>query len=574
MRVTSVETAEVEVPSRDELIEKLTAPGEKSEIIVKDIRGVPCRIFRHALPTLRDLLEHSRKFGDFEYIRYEDEIFSYEGFYLEVARLAQVLVHNYGVQKGDRVGVAMRNYPEWSIAFYAITSIGGIATCLNALWNGEELAYGLELTGSKLMISDRERTERIVPHLEDLDLNVLSVRSPDFESDRIVSLPKALEGIEADALPAVELDPDEDALIIFTSGSTGHPKGAVSSHRAAMHALYSWNLDADIGSIRAGIERPNEPDEFQFSMLMAVPLFHVAGLHVGLMQSMLHGRRLVFMYKWDVMEGIEIIESQQITSFTAVPTMTGDLVRAAAAHGRRLESLIGVGGGGSPRSAEQVRSIDSTFENAAPGTGWGMTETNAIGTIIGGPDYLERPTSSGRVSAVLDIRIVDDGDRELPQGQAGHLHIRGSSMFREYWNSPMANAEAFVEGWFRTGDIARVDEEGFVFIVDRAKDIVIRGGENIGCGEVEDAIFLHPSVAETVVFGVPDERLGEEVATMIHLRPGKTLNADDLKTHLREHLAAFQIPAYVYFSSEPLPRIASGKFNKLAIRKEIVAALS
>jgi long-chain acyl-CoA synthetase len=403
-----------------------------------------------------------------------------------------------------------------------------------------------------------------------MGLSILTIRTGAYDHERIQPIGDILQGDGETTLPETEIDPDDDALVIFTSGSTGHPKGAVSTHRAAVHAVASWDFDAEVGLYRAQIERPDEPFGVQLSLLLAVPLFHVAGSHVGMIQAMVRGRKLVLMYKWDVMAALDIIERDEITHFVAVPTMTGDLVKAAAETGRSLASLQSVGGGGAPRSAKQVSDIDEVFENAAPGTGWGMTETNAIGAGIAGPDYLERPLSSGRCSAVLDMRIVDDEDKDVPSGERGHLLIRGTAMFREYWNRPDANKEAFLDGWFRTGDIAYIDDAGFLFIVDRAKDIVIRGGENIGCGEVEDAIYTHPVVSETVVFGVPDERLGEEVATMIVTKRGQSLAEEDLKQHLRDHLADFQIPRYVYIQQDPLPRIASGKFNKRAVRAEIL----
>lgn len=560
------------IPTRLEAIAKFSAPGLPFELNDIDVNGVPCRVFKNAPPTLRDLIEVTRNFEASDYLAYEDETYTYGDIYKQSANLAHLLVDDYGIKKGDRVAIGARNYPEWVTAFVAITSVGAIAVALNALWNGEELAYGLELTGTRLLIADRERIERVEDRLDALNLDVLAVRCDGFSSPRIRSLNEAMSTKTSNSFPSVEIHPDDDALIIFTSGSTGHPKGAVSSHRAAIHAIMSWDFDGAVGYFRAGLERPNEPTDIQFKLLMAVPLFHVSGSHVGMIQAMLHGRKLVLMYKWDVMEALDIIERDAITHFIAVPTMTGDLVKAAAEHKRSLESLISVGGGGAPRSAKQVKDIDEVFENAAPGTGWGMTETNAIGAGIGGEDYLTRPLSSGKCSAVLDMRIVDDDDKDIAQGEPGHLLIRGSSMFREYWNRPDANADAFTDGWFRTGDIARIDEEDFLFIVDRAKDIVIRGGENIGCGEVEDAIYTHPAVSEVVVFGVPDERLGEELATMVVLRSGQGLEASDLQTHLRDHLATFQIPAHVYFSKEDLPRIASGKFNKRQVRAEILSA--
>lgn len=561
------------IPSRAEAIAKLSAPGTPFEFVEKTINGNPCRVFKNAPLTVRALFEHSQKFADHDYLVYEDERLTYAQTYSKVSKLAWVLKEDCGIGKGDRVSIAMRNYPEWIIAFMAITSIGGIAVCVNALWNAEELIYGIELTGSKLIIADRERIEKLEDHIEELNLSFLSVRCGPFASDRIRPLEEALSEKSGEALPPADIDPDDDALIIFTSGSTGHPKGAVSSHRAAVHAVMSWDFDAETSMWRNDIERPDEPQTIQFSLLVAAPLFHVGASHVSMLQALWRGRRLVLMYKWDVMQGLDIIENEQITHFIAVPTMTGDLVKAAAEHGRSLATLMSVGGGGAPRSAQQVRDIDKVFENAAPGTGWGMTETNAIGAGIGGEDYLKRPLSSGQCAAVYDMRILDDDDKDLPQGEPGHLVIRGTGMFREYWNRPDANAEAFVDGWFRTGDIARIDEEGFLFIVDRAKDIVIRGGENIGCGEVEDAIYTHPAVSEVVVFGLPEERLGEEVATMIVSKAGRDLDEDSIKAHLRDHLAGFQIPSRIFLSKNPLPRIASGKFDKRGIRLEMLEKL-
>lgn len=561
------------IPSRAEAIAKLSATGQDFELKEQIINGKPCRVFVNAPKTVRELFEHSQKFAEFDYLVYEAERLTYADTYREVAKLAQALREDYGIKKGDRVAIGMRNYPEWVIAFMAITSIGGIAVCLNALWTAEEMVYGVELTGAKLIIADRERIERLEDSLETLDLTILSVRCEPHGSERVTPLTEALAGKSGDAIPAADIDPEDDALIIFTSGSTGHPKGAVSSHRAAVHAIISWDFDVETSVWRQGIERPNEPTEVQFSLLVAAPLFHVGASHVTMLQALNRGRRLVLMYKWDVMQALDIIENEQISHFVAVPTMTGDLVKAARDHGRSLATLLSVGGGGAPRSAKQVSDIDKVFENAAPGTGWGMTETNAIGAGIGGEDYLTRPLSSGQCSAIFDMRILDDDDKDKPAGEPGHLVIRGTGMFREYWNRPDANAEAFVDGWFRTGDIARIDDEGFLFIVDRAKDIVIRGGENIGCGEVEDAIYTHPDVSEVVVFGLPEERLGEEVATMIVPKAGKAIDEDELRTHLRDHLAGFQIPSRIFVQKDPLPRIASGKFNKRGIRIEALEKL-
>lgn len=558
--------------TREGLISELTAKGKHFEFAEQTINGNPCRVFVNAPATLRDLFEHSLQFTDLDYLIYEDERYTYQEVYQHSAKIANALIEDYGFRQGDRVAIGMRNYPEWIASFLAITSIGGIAVALNSLWNGEELAYGLELTGAKIVIADRERVERLLPNAEKLDLQILSVRCETKENNRIKPLSDVIKS-KSDSMPAATMDADDDALIIFTSGSTGHPKGAVSSHRAAIHAVMSWDFDLEMGCIAQGIDRPDEPWSERFKMLLAVPLFHVSGAHVAMIASLLRGREVHMMYKWDVLQALDIIEREQVTHFIAVSTMTGDLVRAAEEHQRSLSSLISVGGGGSPRPAQQVKDIDRVLENAAPGHGWGMTETNAIGTGIGGDAYLERPLSSGQCSAVFDLRILDDNDQDVEAGEPGHLVIRGTGMFREYWNRPDANADSFIDGWFRTGDIARIDDEGFMYIVDRAKDIVIRGGENIGCGEVEDAITSHPQVDETVVFGLPHERLGEEVATMVYCKPGHSVDDAALTQHLQEHLATFQIPSRIFYTDQPLPRIASGKFNKRGIRNELLEKL-
>jgi len=310
----------------------------------------------------------------------------------------------------------------------------------------------------------------------------------------------------------------------------------------------------------------------QPATLLAVPLFHATGSHAVSLMSYRQQRRLVCMYKWDVRKAASLIESEHISSVVAPSAMTGDLVAFAAREGRPLESLATVGGGGAARAPEQVRRIEQTFAKALPNTGWGMTETNAIGTGIGGQDYLDHPASSGRASAVVDLRIVDDAGVELPPGQRGELQVKGVSVFRGYWQRPDADAEAFSGRWLRTGDVAYLDEAGYLYIVDRIKDLVIRGGENIGCGAVEAALLEHPLVLEASVYAVPDERLGEEVgATVFTMAP---VGEDELRDFLAPHLAAFEIPRYITFADEPLPRTASGKILKRQLREDATRRLA
>jgi long-chain acyl-CoA synthetase len=369
-------------------------------------------------------------------------------------------------------------------------------------------------------------------------------------------------------MPPADIAPDDVATIFFTSGSTGHPKGAVSTHRNILSALMSWELDVHANAL---INGPAPAPAGQPATLLAVPLFHVMGSHVNYLQSYRQQRKIVAMYRWDPKLAAELIERERISNFSAPPAMTGDLARVALDSGRDLSSLLGVGGGGAARAPEQVRQIDAAFVRAAPNTGWGMTETNAIGVGISGKDYLARPTSSGRCSAVLDIRIVDERGAVLGIGERGELQIRGASMFKGYWNRPQVNAEVFTDDWFHTGDVAYIDAEGFLYIVDRIKDLIIRGGENIGCGQVEAALLMHPRVVEAAVYAVPDDRLGEEVGATVHGRPD--LDPEDLRGFLLEHLAKFEVPRYLRVSPHPLPRTPSGKIFKRQLRDEAIAAL-
>ncbi|MAI42152.1 MAG: class I adenylate-forming enzyme family protein [Candidatus Azotimanducaceae bacterium] len=554
---------------RNQAIKDLTSPGTPFELIKMKVFGDSCLVFKNAPDTLGQLFEDNR--SDAEFYIYKDERYTFEQIYIRSCKVAQLLVNTYGIGKGDRVAISMRNYPEWVVAFQAITSIGAIAVCMNALWQTEEMEYGLTHAGVKVLLADQERINRVISIYQRIDLKVLAIRPQEPLPKNILELYEAAKGFDA-TMPTVLHDADDDATILYTSGSTGHPKGVVSSHRNVINALLSWELDF---AAKRYIMFDGNPPELEFvyppAILLGIPLFHVAGSHSVLLSSYRHQRRIVAMYKWDVRLGTELIEKERITSFTAPAAMTGDLVDVAREAKRDLSSLIIVGGGGAPRAPEQVSSIAEIFVNALPATGWGMTETNAIGTGIGGEDYLERPSSSGSTSAILEVAIIDEDGNHLPQGERGELIIRGTSMFREYWNRPDANAETFIGRWFRTGDVAYLDDENFLYIVDRIKDLVIRGGENIGCGEVEAALLEHDDIVEASVYGIPDKRLGEEIGATIYC--ANTISEDQLREFLAGLLAKFKIPKHIYFSSDPLPRVASGKIAKRVLRDQAHAAL-
>jgi len=558
---------------RSEALAELTAPGQPYELEEVELYGRPCRAFRNAPPTLRDLYESS--LCDQTFLVYEDERRSFDEAWSEACRIGRLLALHCGVEKGERVAISMRNYPEWILAFMATTSIGGIAVSMNSLWTPEEMAYGLSDSGAKVLFADAERMERFAECAADFpDLTVIAVRTPELLGlENARTYEDALSSVAPGAMPEVAVHPNDDATIFYTSGSTGHPKGVVGCHRGIITALLSWELDIKAAAHMAGRTpgAPNSGRKSQQVTLLAVPLFHATGSHAVLLASFRARRRIVSMYKWDVEQATELIERERVNSVVAPAAMTGDLVATAERTRRDLSSLIVVGGGGSPRAPKQVRDIDKAFKRAVPNTGWGMTETNAIGTGIAGRDYLDHPESSGRCSAVLDLRIVDEDGKELPVGGRGELQVRGTSVTRGYWKRPDANAETFVDGWLRTGDVACLDEDGFLYIVDRIKDLVIRGGENIGCGAVEAAILEHPDVVEVSVYGVPDERLGEEVGATVHT--SAPLTEDALREFLGAHLARFEIPRYLRFAEAPLPRTASGKILKRLLRQEAAAAL-
>jgi long-chain acyl-CoA synthetase len=558
------------VVTRTEALAKLSAPGQPFEINEITANGRNIRAFRNAPANVREIFAATR--SDKVFLVYEGERLTYEQVWRRACTLAHALKNEFGVEKGDRVALAMRNYPEWIITYMAATSIGAMLVAMNALWTSDEMAFGLENSEAKVLVADQERLDRLAAIASPPSgLALIGARTTKPLPAGARAWADIMSGAEQTEMPNVEIAPDDDLQMLFTSGSTGNPKGAVSTHRNVISALVSWELDLHAAWETELLARP-PADPPQSVMLLAIPLFHVTGLLSCYMSSYRFQRRIVMMYKWDVEKGADIIETEGVTHMVATPAITGDLVTYARQTGRRFPTLVSIGGGGASRAPEQVRAIDAVFEKAFPGTGWGMTETNAIGVGIASTDYLRKPESSGRCSAVLDLRVVDEQGHDVGINQRGELQVRGASIMRGYWRNPKANASSFDGDWFKTGDVAIIDDEGFLFIVDRIKDLVIRGGENIGCGAVEYALQEHPAIAEACVYGVPDERLGEEVAATVYATG--PVSPDEIRIFLEPRLAKFQIPRYIDVVADPLPRGATGKIMKKDIRAEAAARLA
>ena len=543
---------------RQQALDILSAPGMPLEMTSVEVYGETRRAYKNAPPSLRELF--TQNLSDETFLVFEEERYSFNDTWQLASAIGNGLVKEYGIEKGDRVAICMRNFPEWIIAFQAITSVGAIAVAMNSLWQAEELIYGINDSGSKLLVADQERVNLL--NKTQMPCDVLVVRGdPEDTHARWEDLRERHGGIE---MPDAIIKAIDDVIILYTSGSTGRSKGVVSSNLAVVSALLSWEISLQVWMMVR--ETPLDPPKQQPSGLLAVPLFHVSGSHAVFLMAFRAQNKLVLTRKWDPVEAARPIAQEQISSFISPSAMTSDLIYHAKQGGHDLSSLISVGGGGAARAPEQVKSIDSIFDNALPNTGWGMTETNAIGTAIAGELYLERPNSSGLPAAVLDIKIADEDGNELSAGQRGEVQIRGTSMFRGYWNNPQATAESHMDDWFLTGDVGYLDNEGYLFIVDRIKDMVIRGGENIGCGEIEAALLEHPYVREACVYSVPDERLGEEVgATVFWVN---SVDENELRQFLSGQLAKFKIPRYFNFTDATLPRTASGKIFKLEIRNQ------
>jgi acyl-CoA synthetase (AMP-forming)/AMP-acid ligase II len=548
--------------------DEMTGPGQLFEIETLQVRGAPMRSYKHAPGSLREIWLGTAAHGDREYLIFEDERCTYTQAHEFTASIAHWLSQQ-GVKPGDRVAIAMRNYPEWMLAYWAVVSMGAVVVGMNAWWVAHEMEFALKDSAPKVMICDKERLVRFNEIKDGFPgLIVTAVRLREPAPDGVVDW---VEVINTDpSLPDVTIDPDDDACIFYTSGTTGTPKGAQLTHRGCVANLMNIGFGRALQGTalaRAGVKPKGSmaPDEVNVA-LVATPLFHVTGNNCVAQGIAATGGKLVLMYKWDAGEALRIVEAEKVTAFSAVPMMSREMLIHPDFAKRDTSSLKTMGGGGAAVQPDLTQKMHDTMKNAAPNAGYGMTETSGIISALSADYLVDRPTSVGRAMPTFEAKCVDGNGNTVATGETGELWVRGACVIKGYLNRPEATAETITDGWLHTGDIAYMDEDEFIHLVDRAKEMVLRGGENVYCAEVESAIFAYDGVSECVVFGVEDERLGEEVGAAIFPKEGVVLDVGQLREHLKQKLASYKIPRYIWLVDAPLPRNANGKFVKREVR--------
>lgn len=530
------------------------------------VRGVTYKAFQNIPGTVHALLDagmaqHDN--GAANYILYEGERWTYGEFAAEVRRIAQVMQGTFNIGKGDRVAIAMRNYPELMALVLAISATGATVVFVNAWWTTQELEYALGDSSAKLVFADGPRIERLLPLVGPMGLTLVGVRDGEAMVEHAYS---ALQLAASNAPLEVDIDTDDDFAVMYSSGTTGNPKGVVQTHRSAVNAVFSWLMQGVVAPLVTP-PAPDAPEPLRPSVLVVTPLFHVTATHPTFLLSLVAGAHITLMRKWNGDEAARLIDAEKVTRFLGVPTQSAELMLAARETGLKLETLDYIGSGGAKRPGAQVSQLAETFPNADVATGWGMTETNALGIGMTGDDYVKRPESAGKLHPpVQELRLLDDAGNDVPLGELGEITVKSPANMRCYLNKPEATAETIQDGWLRTGDLAVMDAEGYVTILDRKKNIIIRGGENIACLDVEGALHRLPDVVEACAFSVPDERLGEVVGACVQLRKGATLTKEDMATALASYIAPFKTPQHLWTQTGPLLRGATDKIDRRALR--------
>jgi len=550
----------------DKTLEALTKPGQLLELDTISKYGVDMPIFKNAPQNVSDYFAYfCHQHADKEFLVDGDIRLTFGEAYAAARALAGGLVEGYGVQKGDRIGIAARNSANWVILDMAITMAGGVSTKLNGWWRGDELADGIEDVSCSFVFADYQRAQRLVESKRNHGAELLV-----FEHDKLPleGLKVMLEKGGGAETPLPQMAAEDNATILFTSGSTGKSKGAYSDHRAVVQGAMSF-----VGTVLVLVnimEKQGKMPEGQPTAMVCVPLFHVTASVPLVLVSYAIGRKLVMLNKWDAEEAMRLIEKERVTYFVGVPLMSMEIYSHPHFDKYDLSSCVTMAAGGAPRPVEHVRRIKEKMGDGYPVIGYGLTETNGVGCSNQNENYLAKPDSTGRATPpIVDVAILDDDGIKMAQGERGEVCIRTAANFTGYWNNEEATKDAFTDdGYFRTGDIGYLDPEGYLYIVDRKKEIIIRGGENISCQEVEAAVYANPAVAEACIFGVPDERFGEVPALVYHTKDGHSLSKDELLESLKHQLAPFKMPVHIWQYDEPLPKLGTAKIAKIVLAKK------
>ncbi len=549
----------------------VTVPGQLFELDEAVIRGVHLRVWKNAPANGRSLLEASRAHGERAFVVFGDERLSFAEHLGQAATLAHRLVEVYGVRKGDRVAIAVRNLPEWIVAFWAALCAGAIVVPLNSWWTGPELAYSLNDSGAKILIADPKRLASLAEHLAGPAVAAVIVVRGDTTGPGQARWEDVIgTGPWAESLPEVAIQPDDDATILYTSGTTGRPKGAVATHRTICTSVWNGAFTAARNIAQyTGTVPQTVAGAASVPTLVAAPLFHVSALLAQMVPAAVFGGTLVLMPKWNAELALELIEREQIQIMTGVPAMIWQMLESPDLAKRDISSLLVAGYGGAAAPPELFRRVKRLLPSVMGTTGYGITEVPVIAAIVG-PDYEARPDSVGVAVATCEVKAVDRDGTEVSRGQLGEFWIKGPNVVRGYWNRPDATAESFTDGWFHTGDIGRIDDQGFLYLIDRAKDMIIRGGENVYSAEVEAALYDHPAITECAVIGIPHRVLGEEVGAVVRFRDGATATQQELQDHVRQRLAEFKVPARIWVHDRHLPTNAAGKVIKDELRDQVL----
>jgi long-chain acyl-CoA synthetase len=549
----------------EEAVAQLTGPGGMFEIVSEPVRGLPMKNFKNRERSLREKVANAGLRGDAVFMVQGDRRISYAEHARLVFGAGRALKEGFGFRAGDRLAILAYNSPDWLIALFATASIGGIAVGLNGWWTREEIEYGLTDSGSRFLVVD----ERLYPRVEKLAGSLPGLERVFYIGEQA---PRGTVPIRElltpdDAMPTDPISEDDPFVILYTSGTTGRPKGCITTHRGTVTQVLGVVFSSVVGAM-LGTATPIPSSGAQAASLLTSPLFHVGGIHSGVCTAMTAGAKLVFpVGKFDPEQAMRLIEQEKVTVWGAIPTMLHRVVHHSKVKQYDLSSLLAISFGGAPTAPEtidkarEVLPVEPSFANA-----YGLTETHGVATLNGGKDLLGRKTSIGRPIPVLEMKIVDEAGHELPDGKLGELVIYGATVTPGYWNRPDATAETVRQGWLHTGDLGYRDREGFYFVVDRAKDMILRGGENVYCVEIENCLADHAEIDEAAVIGVPDLELGERVKAIVRRVPGSSLSKEEVRKHVAAHLAAFKVPEFVEFTDQPIPRNPAGKILKNLLR--------